>query len=66
VRPGAAVVRVRDGRRLRLLALRYVVEHERMHCQGYDHPGEDTARRAWEAYKQGRRREQQPPETEGV
>jgi hypothetical protein len=34
---------------------RTVLEHERMHCLGYDHPGESTFRVAWERYKQVRR-----------
>lgn len=28
-----------------------VLAHERMHCLGYDHPGESTLRDAWAAYK---------------
>jgi hypothetical protein len=28
-----------------------VLEHERMHCRGYDHPGESTFRAAWDDFK---------------
>jgi hypothetical protein len=28
-----------------------VLEHERLHCLGYDHPAEATLRNAWEAFK---------------
>lgn len=27
--------------------------HERKHCAGYDHPGDDTMRSAWERYRDG-------------
>jgi len=30
---------------------KFVSAHEREHCRGKDHPGEDTLRRAWEAWK---------------
>lgn len=29
----------------------FVMEHERRHCLGYDHPDESTLRDAWEAFK---------------
>jgi hypothetical protein len=29
----------------------YIVRHERLHCLGYDHPGDDTAARAWARWK---------------
>ena len=28
-----------------------VLEHERLHCRGYDHPGGDEIRAAWVRYK---------------
>jgi hypothetical protein len=30
---------------------RYVIEHERQHCQGYDHINDSTLRDAWENHK---------------
>lgn len=30
-----------------------VLEHEKMHCLGYDHPGESTMRDAWAKWKAG-------------
>lgn len=27
------------------------MDHERMHCRGYDHPGDSSFRDAWERYK---------------
>ena len=29
-----------------------VLEHERLHCKGYDHPGDDTINKAWLQYKE--------------
>lgn len=31
-----------------------VIEHEKMHCLGYDHPGESTMRDWWEKWKRSR------------
>ncbi len=31
--------------------LPFVEAHERAHCAGYDHPGDDTMKRAWADYK---------------
>lgn len=31
-------------------SMRFVVEHELMHCRGLDHPGDSTARDAWHAF----------------
>lgn len=33
----------------------YVVRHERLHCQGYDHPGDTTLRDVLARYEAGRR-----------
>lgn len=30
---------------------RAIEAHERAHCAGYDHPGDDTMRGLWEGYK---------------
>jgi plasmid maintenance system antidote protein VapI/uncharacterized protein YceK len=30
-----------------------VVEHERLHCRGYDHPGDSAMRDAWITYRDG-------------
>ena len=30
----------------------FVMEHERAHCNGYQHPGDDTLAQAWKAYQQ--------------
>ena len=30
----------------------YVMEHEAAHCNGYQHPGDDTLAQAWKAYQQ--------------
>lgn len=32
-------------------APQFVIEHEREHCAGKDHPGESNIRDAWERYK---------------
>lgn len=31
-----------------------IIKHERLHCLGYDHPGADNMRGAWQRYKEGR------------
>lgn len=31
---------------------KYTLEHELLHCQGWDHPGETTLRDMWERFKE--------------
>lgn len=29
-----------------------IMDHERLHCEGYDHPGENTMRAEWKKWKE--------------
>lgn len=51
---GCAVVNFNEGKcYITTMGQREVVEHERLHCQGYDHFGETTMADLWQRWKDG-------------